>query len=201
MKFDTDFIRDQLALAEKASARKQIPNIPGYEADEDGNIWSVSSNWRGYGERKISPTLNRDGYLSVRVSVDGKRSNHPIHKLVCKAFHGENPGGKQVRHIDGNKLNNKPENLAWGSAKDNAADRDFHGTTAKGARNGSHTKPENRVRGEYCGASKLKNDDISEIRQLYESKECSQRELAKKFHVCRSTIELIVHRQTWTHLP
>lgn len=32
--------------------------------------------------------------------------------------------------------NNKPDNLAWGTAKDNADDRSRHGRTAFGERNG-----------------------------------------------------------------
>lgn len=181
--------------------RKEIPNIPGYEVDELGNVWSVSSNWRGYGERIIKPVLNDGGYWSVRVTVNGKRTNYPQHRLVCSAFHGLNPGGLQVRHIDGNKLNNNPNNLVWGTALENAHDRNKHGMTAKGDRNGTHTKPGNLARGERCGLSKLKDKDVLRIRYLYKQKMFNQRKLAKKFNVHRDTISLIVHRKTWTHLP
>lgn len=32
----------------------------------------------------------------------------------------------ETRHLDGDKVNNKPENLAWGTAKENALDRERH---------------------------------------------------------------------------
>ena len=52
------------------------------------------------------------------------------HRLLLLTFVGPPPfPGAQVRHLDGNPMNNALDNLAWGTAKENAADRDRHGTT------------------------------------------------------------------------
>ena len=52
------------------------------------------------------------------------------HRLVALAFHGEPPEGKHlVRHLDGNGLNNSPENLAWGDDEDNYQDAVRHGVS------------------------------------------------------------------------
>lgn len=43
-----------------------------------------------------------------------------MHQLVCEAFHGPKPFPKAVViHIDENGLNNRPENLKWGTQKEN----------------------------------------------------------------------------------
>jgi hypothetical protein len=46
--------------------------------------------------------------------------NLKVHRLVCEAFHGEAPFDRAVViHLDENALNNKPENLKWGTQKEN----------------------------------------------------------------------------------
>ena len=43
-----------------------------------------------------------------------------VARLVCEAFHGTAPDGMRVcMHIDEDSRNNKPENLAWGTQKEN----------------------------------------------------------------------------------
>ena len=43
-----------------------------------------------------------------------------IHRLVCEAFHGPAPSKRSVvLHLDENALNNNPENLRWGTQKEN----------------------------------------------------------------------------------
>jgi len=46
--------------------------------------------------------------------------NIKVHRLVCEAFHGPPPFDRAVViHLDENALNNKPENLKWGTQKEN----------------------------------------------------------------------------------
>jgi hypothetical protein len=59
----------------------------------------------------------------------------------------------------------------------------------------------NRPRGEKHWASKLSDDHILAIRQLYDSGQWSINRLAKVFEMTRKGMEPIVHRKTWTHLP
>ncbi len=43
-----------------------------------------------------------------------------VHQLVCEAFHGPRPDPKSVvLHLDENAHNNRPENLRWGTQKEN----------------------------------------------------------------------------------
>lgn len=46
-----------------------------------------------------------------------------VHRLVAAAWHGApQPGQGVARHLNGNALDNRPANVAWGSAADNYAD-------------------------------------------------------------------------------
>ena len=88
-----------------------------YFADEEGNIINV----RG---RKLKPIFSQSWAISrpnmhgayPRVNIAGRQPL--IHKLVCAAFWGM-PGPDQVcHHLDGNKFNNRPDNLIWVDRKD-----------------------------------------------------------------------------------
>ena len=60
-------------------------------------------------------------FIMVKRQEPGKRQ-HPrkAHQLVCEAFHGQKPfDGAVVLHLDENALNNRPENLRWGTQKEN----------------------------------------------------------------------------------
>ena len=55
----------------------------------------------------------------VAFSVRGKHYRKDIHRLVAEAFLGPHKVTDEVNHIDGNRLNNRVENLEWISKKDN----------------------------------------------------------------------------------
>ena len=44
------------------------------------------------------------------------------------AFVGPTPDGMQIRHLDGDRSNGRLENLTYGTGKENAADKNTHGT-------------------------------------------------------------------------
>lgn len=105
---------------------KRLP-IPGYEglysADTDGYVWrdeitvELKSGIRIAPAKRLNPTkpdMTRGGYLRTRLTdADGATKAHSIHRLIAMAFH-ENPLDKRtVNHIDGNRLNNRPDNLEW----------------------------------------------------------------------------------------
>ena len=131
-------IKKRASEATKIKPTRIIPSAPKYYAAVSGFIWS-NTNWRGIDWRLLSPHIDQHGYLRVAIVKDGKRRNRPVHSLVCEAFHGSKPSeNHEVRHLDGDRLNNHPDNLCWGTRKENAADRSSHGMTAVSSRNGSY---------------------------------------------------------------
>ena len=104
-----------------------------YEVTRDGKVFSLT-NWRGYGRRELAQLPNDDGYPSVRVMVDGKRKHVAVHVLVAREHLPPRPSPcHEIRHLDGDKQNPSADNLAWGTRKENADDRERHGRTSRGA--------------------------------------------------------------------
>lgn len=59
--------------------------------------------------------------------VNGKRKYVRVHALVAEAFHGPGPSKHEVRHLDGDELNNLATNLKWGTRAENNLDIVRHG--------------------------------------------------------------------------
>ena len=183
----------------------------GYSVDSAGNVWS-SIPWRGSSRRMLTPSPNSHGYLTVKVKIEGGMKKAFVHKMVCIAFHGQRPSPEhEVRHLDGNKLNNRSSNLAWGTRSDNAIDRKRHGTCAA-AENGRKSACKssasfkrkadaglvNFARGSKQGTSKIVESDVLEIRRLRSTNTCQQ--IAGMYGLDQSTVARIIRRVTWTHI-
>lgn len=93
-----------------------------YRVSNYGRVWSVSRAVRVGGKTGsvitkdliLSTKEDQKGYERVYLNtMNGKTKFVPIHRLVAKAFI-DNPLNKpQVNHIDGNKKNNRVDNLEW----------------------------------------------------------------------------------------
>lgn len=93
-----------------------VPSLSGYyEASNDGDIRNARTG------KILSGWLN-NGYRRVTISINGKQTSCYIHQLVAEAFFGPCPEGQQVRHWDGNPLNNKISNLLYGTPSENVLD-------------------------------------------------------------------------------
>lgn len=61
----------------------------------------------------LKQQTDRCGYKRIRTQVNGERINFIVHRLVAKAFIPNKKDAPQVNHKDGNKTNNRVENLEW----------------------------------------------------------------------------------------
>lgn len=97
---------------------RAVPSAPGYEVSSLGNARSVrrrvtysDGRVRVYPEAPLSPSLEGGGYKQVTCGKVGKRK---IHRMVAEAFFG--PSDLLVLHKNGNRTDNRVENLYYGTS-------------------------------------------------------------------------------------
>ena len=67
-------------------------------------------NWNAKHTLTPCGSINSKGYILITIFKDGNRYSLKTHKLAWLIFHGSLPKGV-IDHFDGNKTNNKIENL------------------------------------------------------------------------------------------
>lgn len=70
-------------------------------------------------EYQRKPIYDKDGYLQIGLKINGRKTTRKIHRLVAEAFIPNTHNKPQVNHIDGNKENNKIDNLEWVTNSEN----------------------------------------------------------------------------------
>jgi DNA-binding transcriptional regulator YiaG len=113
-----------------------------------------------------------NGYIYVR--CHGK--SRLLHSLILEAFKGPRPLKTECCHNDGNPVNNRLDNLRWGTHQENQRDALRHGT---------------RKTGELSPNAKLSNQQVDEIRQLRESG-VAPSVIARRFGINDSYVSQIV---------
>lgn len=84
-----------------------------YEINEDGKIFSNKTN------KFLQGSVYNTGYRIVRLTIGNSKKGYAVHRLVAEAFL-QNPNNLPiVNHKDGNKLNNRVDNLEWVSQSEN----------------------------------------------------------------------------------
>lgn len=105
---------------EKPSNIEQWKPIVGYEG-----LYEISNKGRVLSLRykRIMKTWKHyRGGLRLSLTKDGESKMRQIHRLVYEAFIGEIPEGYVVRHLNDDSDDNRVENLAVGTYKDNMQD-------------------------------------------------------------------------------
>lgn len=107
-----------------------VPNEP-WAASSWGRV--CRTTYRGVGPRPrptygIPVPQKRDGrevYRVMMVREGSRKTKHPprawsVHRLVARAFHGEAPSPQAVvLHLNDDPTDNRPENLSWGTQREN----------------------------------------------------------------------------------
>lgn len=175
---------------------KPIPGFENsYQASNFGNIKSLSrpiyyksGNYRMSKEIVLAKTIFGGQYYGVTLSENNKKRKHHLHRFIAETWIPNPENLPCVNHIDGNKLNNRIDNLEWCTYSHN----NIHAYTTG-----------LKVPYERCGAknpkSVLTDELVGEIRSL---KLCGFTcpEIAKKLNLNKNTVYDVFVGKSWRHI-
>lgn len=160
--------------------------IHGYTVYDDGTVIGP----RG---KPLAPVPNRCGYGRITLCHDGKRPLVFVHRLVAEAFLPKVEGKECVNHKDGDKRNNRIDNLEWVTHAEN------HKHAYQIGRKGSNCNKNGRVSGSKNSMSKLTEAQALAIKALVAKGE-PQRSVATRFGVNQALVWRIAHGKSWRHV-
>lgn len=94
--------------------------INGFEGLYEISSYGKVKSFKVYPSGKIlKPSPDSGGYLRLSLMRAGKNKYVTVHRLVAEAFLPKVDGKTCVNHIDGNKANNRLDNLEWCTYSEN----------------------------------------------------------------------------------
>jgi hypothetical protein len=161
---------------------RAVPGTDGYEVSDQGRLRSPRTR---QGHPCADPRIMSPGIMGAyRRANLGRNGSRAVHLLVLETFVGPRPPGNQARHLNGDPLDNRLSNLAWGTPAENYADRLGHGTHNTGSRN---------------GRAVIGEPQVAAIRERL-ARGDRQADIAHEFGVGRSVIGHISTGRTWAHV-
>lgn len=154
-----------------------------YEVSNLGHVVSVKFNKR----KRLNPKPTSRGYKRITLRKDRKRKGVFVHEMVLEAFVSQRPDGLVANHKNGDKSDNRVQNLEWITQKQNV----HHAI-----RKGNFFTP----RGEQCGPSKLTEKQVLKIRSLFATGNFTKTALAARFDVTDVLVGKIVRHEIWRHI-
>jgi len=127
-----------------------------------------------------------DSYGYAQLWISSVKGHRLVSRIVCEALNGEPPTpSHEAAHScgRGNQGCVAPRHLVWKTRTENQSDRLIHGTHS---------------RGEKSGSNKLSPDEVRLIRAL--NGKMFRADIAKQFHVGKTTVTNIINRKKWAWL-
>lgn len=162
---------------------KVVECSPEYEVSDLGRVRRVSAAAGTYAGRILAQPRSKNGYPQVNIRRDGRIRSTKVHILVATAFHGPKPSPvHQVAHRDGDRTNNRVDNLRWALPAENAHDNILNGV---------------QPQGEAHPRAKMSEDGIRDIRLRHAA---LIKELASEYGLGLSQVRTIIKGERWTNV-
>ena len=154
-------------------------NYPDYVVSSKGKIYSMKTN-------KIVTGAISKGYNKIKLRDENNQLYQTgRHRIVAERY-CEHPDGKDtVNHIDGNKLNNVPDNLEWVTPQENTIHAVEHGLIY--------------TVGDKSHFASISEDTAREMCKLI-VKGISLKEISKQLNVGYDCVKKINAGRSWKHI-
>lgn len=155
--------------------------------------WKVYNSYKisNYGKvinkggKVLSMTVDMHGYVTTSITDYGGSRIKGMHRIVATVFLPNPNGLPEVNHIDGNKENNRVDNLEWCTKKHNQR----HEANVLRQRSG-----ENNYQ------SILTEKDVLTIYDLCKNSDMKYKDIAKMYGVIPQEINRIASATCWRYL-
>jgi len=148
-----------------------------YKISNLGNVYSCRGGVNNT-KRQRRPWITTGGYLCTDIIIHERRHTSKVHRLVAEAFLPNPEKYRVVNHKDGNKQNNRVDNLEWCDHSHNNQHAWDTGLRLK-------------TLGENHPQSKLTQEQADEIRSLKKSG-VKRKQLCELYSVSISVIDKVV---------
>jgi hypothetical protein len=154
-----------------------------YQVSDYGRVRSLRRKYRKE-DIMLKQIIDYKGYSTVGLTMNCKTKFFKVHRLVAQSFL-DNPLCKpQINHINCIKDDNSLENIEWCTNGENQL-------------HAYKNKRKFGMSGEDNPNSKLKKNDVIEIRRLYRDKEKTQVQIAKEYKLNYNTVNYIINYRLW----
>ena len=165
--------------------------VPGYEdcyeVSSTGRVRRVGSGRGSIDGRLLTLGKHRGGYRTASLWHGNEAKSFLVHRLVMMAFSGPCPEGREVNHRNGDKADNRLENLEYVTRQENIDHAVETGLIAN--------------KGEGNSQSKLSAGDVQRIRGEYRpGGGPGYKALARRYGVTWGAVRNIVKRRNWEWL-
>jgi predicted XRE-type DNA-binding protein len=177
---------------------KDIDDFPDYQISNLGRIKSFK-RYHGTNERILGQHKRRK-YLSVILYKNRERNHKSVHILVFETFGDYKlKPDEDIHHIDKNEENNNFNNLIMMPESEHCSFHNkgkHHSEETRKKMSESHTD----FKGENAPNSKLKEEQVIQIKLLLKEGILTQQEIADMFGVSQLTISAIKTGKIWNHI-
>lgn len=170
--------------------REKFIDIAGYEGYyQVSNLGRIKSlkrttrNGKCEADKILVNTVANKGYLAVGLKKNGKSKNYLVHRIVASSFISNPQNKPQVNHKNGDKSDNRVDNLEWATQSENIRHGLDMGLYNCKSRAGAH--------------SKLNLDDVMAIMAL--KGKMKLKETGNKFGISDRHVWAIQNGKRWDY--